>query len=223
VAFLTAFYTFRAYFLTFYGEERIPHEAGSHAHESPPQMTWPLRILAVCSLVVGAYFTWTGGFVDFLSKTPSLAFAPLAATAAHGEHSHEAHQLVSIVGTVIALTAIGLAAFLYLGDHTLIGKIKQLSGPLYYLSYGKLFFDPIYYAAFVWPSLQLAKLSYWFDRNVIDGLVNFVGRVPPWLGALLRPLQSGLVQFYGVAMVWGVLVLIVTLLVWPALSAALGN
>jgi len=223
VAFLTAFYTFRAYFLTFYGEERIPHEAGHHAHESPPQMTWPLRILAVCSLVVGAYFTYTGGFVDFLSKTPSLAFAPLAATAAHGEHSHEAHQLVSVVGTVIALTAIGLAAFLYLGDHTLIGKLKQMAGPLYYLSYGKLFFDPIYYALFVWPSLQLAKFSYWFDRNVIDALVNFVGRVPPWLGALLRPLQSGLVQFYGVAMVWGVLVLIVTLLVWPALAATFGN
>jgi NADH-quinone oxidoreductase subunit L len=224
VAFLTAFYTFRAYFLTFYGEERIPHEAGHHAHEAPPSMTVPLRILAICSLVVGAYFTWTGGFVEFLSKTPQLEFAPLAATAAgHGEHSHEAHQLVSIVGTVIALVAIGLAAFLYLGDHTLIGKIKQMSGPLYYLSYGKLFFDPIYYALVVWPSLQLARLSYWIDRNVIDGLVNFVGRVPPWLGGLLRPLQSGLVQFYGVAMVWGVLVLIITLLVWPVLAAAFGN
>src|SRR2546423_4120278 len=36
---LTAFYTFRAYYLTFHGEERIPHEAGHHAHESPPVMT----------------------------------------------------------------------------------------------------------------------------------------------------------------------------------------
>ncbi len=219
VAFLTAFYTFRAYFLTFFGEERIPHEAGHHAHESPPSMTVPLRVLAVCSLVVGAYFTYTGGFVDFLSKTPQLEFAPLAATASHGEHAHAAHQLVSVVGTIIALVAIGLAAFLYLGDHTLISKLRQLAGPLYWLSYGKLFFDPIYYAVAVWPSLQLAKLSYWFDRKVIDGLVNFVGRVPPWLGALLRPLQSGLVQFYGVAMVWGVLVLLITLLVWPTLAA----
>ena len=44
---LTAFYTFRAYFLTFWGEERIPHEAGHHAHESPPVMTVPLMVLAV--------------------------------------------------------------------------------------------------------------------------------------------------------------------------------
>src|SRR5262249_3666294 len=56
VAFLTAVYTFRGFFLTFYGEERIPYEAGHHAHESPPVMTVPLRILAVCALVVGAYF-----------------------------------------------------------------------------------------------------------------------------------------------------------------------
>ena len=50
---LTAFYTFRAYFLTFWGEERIPQEAGHHAHESPPLMTMPLVILAVFAVGVG--------------------------------------------------------------------------------------------------------------------------------------------------------------------------
>ncbi len=55
-ALLTAFYTFRAFFLTFYGEERIPPEAGHHAHESPPVMTVPLVILAVCALGVGAVY-----------------------------------------------------------------------------------------------------------------------------------------------------------------------
>src|SRR5690606_36576950 len=123
VAFLTAFYTFRAFFLTFYGEERIPHEAGHHAHESPRVMTAPLVILAICSLVVGAYFAWTGSFVEFLGKTPSLAFAPLQETIDHSEASHHAHQLVSVVGTVIALVGVGLAAFLYLGDQSLVGKL----------------------------------------------------------------------------------------------------
>ncbi len=54
VALMTAIYTFRAFFLTFYGAERVPHEAGHHAHESPRAMTLPLVILAFCSLVVGA-------------------------------------------------------------------------------------------------------------------------------------------------------------------------
>src|SRR3954452_20978592 len=49
-AFLTAFYTFRAYFMTFWGEERFPSEAGHHPHEAPPVMAWPLRILAVFAL-----------------------------------------------------------------------------------------------------------------------------------------------------------------------------
>jgi NADH-quinone oxidoreductase subunit L len=52
-ALLTAFYTFRAYFLTFWGEERFPEEAGHHPHEAPPVMAWPLRILAVCAVGVG--------------------------------------------------------------------------------------------------------------------------------------------------------------------------
>src|SRR5262249_8599591 len=63
---LTAFYTFRAFFLTFFGEERIPHEAGHHAHESPRVMTTPLIILAVLSVVVGAYFGLTHGILNFL-------------------------------------------------------------------------------------------------------------------------------------------------------------
>ena len=50
---LTAFYTFRAYFLTFWGPEHIPHEAGHHAHESPPIMTIPLVILAIGAVLAG--------------------------------------------------------------------------------------------------------------------------------------------------------------------------
>ena len=46
-ALLTAFYTFRAYFLTFWGAERFPDEAGHHPHESPPVMSVPLVVLAV--------------------------------------------------------------------------------------------------------------------------------------------------------------------------------
>ena len=79
---LTAIYTFRAFFLTFYGPERIPEEAGRHAHESPPAMTGPMTILAVGALAVGAYFQWMGDFAgpaSFLAQTPSLAYLGLAA------------------------------------------------------------------------------------------------------------------------------------------------
>ena len=216
VAFMTAIYTFRAFFMTFYGPERIPHEAGHHAHESPRSMTLPLVVLAFCSLTVGAYFEWTGGFAEFLARTPSLAYQGLAA---HAEHDASAHALVATVSTVLALAGIGLAAFLYLGDPAQVMAIRRLLMPLYLLSYGKMFFDPIYNVLFVWPLRLLSRISYWFDRTVIDGLVNLAGHVPLVVGSSLRSLQSGMVQFYAVAMVWGVIVLVITLLVWPAVAS----
>src|SRR5205823_14753768 len=82
---LTAFYTFRAYFMTFWGEERIPHEAGHHAHESPPMMTVPLMILAAGALLVGFLNAepFTHGLSHFLEEhTASLHGAEGEAVAA---------------------------------------------------------------------------------------------------------------------------------------------
>ncbi|HVW38538.1 MAG TPA: hypothetical protein VHB99_14585, partial [Pirellulales bacterium] len=84
------------------------------------------------------------------------------------------------------------------------------------LSYNKFYIDQIYNALIVAPLRLLANVSYWFDERGIDGLVNLAGRVPPAFGAMLRPLQNGLVQFYALAMMLGLVVLIGTLLMWPA-------
>ena len=75
-AWLTAFYTTRAYLLTFWGETRIPPEAGEHAHESPPVMTIPLMILAAGSVFVGIALGPTGVFEGFLEN--HWAIGPLA-------------------------------------------------------------------------------------------------------------------------------------------------
>src|SRR4051794_12074465 len=71
-AFLTAFYTFRAYFLTFWGAERFPPEAGQHPHEAPPVMAWPLRILAVFALFIGAAVGPTAWFGQYLHHAIGL-------------------------------------------------------------------------------------------------------------------------------------------------------
>ena len=85
-ALLTAFYTFRAYFMTFWGEERFPEEAGHHPHEAPPVMAWPLRILAVCALRASASsFGPTHLFADYLHHTPGLR-GGRAARLALGHH-----------------------------------------------------------------------------------------------------------------------------------------
>ncbi|HVX62175.1 MAG TPA: proton-conducting transporter membrane subunit, partial [Pirellulales bacterium] len=219
-AFLTSLYTFRAYFMTFHGEMRVAPEAGHHAHESPWAMVGPLVILAVFALGVGWYVnSFTEIFGGFLHQTPSLAFSGLAA----GSHDEAGHFQVEALSTILALSGIGIAAFLYLGERRQIEEVSvwmraarlyQVS--FYKLSYNKFYIDQIYNALIVAPLRLLANVSYWFDEKGIDGLVNLAGRLPPAFGAMLRPLQNGLVQFYALAMMLGLVVLIGTLLMWPA-------
>ncbi|MCA9123074.1 MAG: NADH-quinone oxidoreductase subunit L [Planctomycetaceae bacterium] len=126
-AFLTAFYTFRAFYMTFYGKEVIPHEAGHHAHESPPMMAWPLIVLAVCAFLVGGALdrTWLSGpnaFGEFLLKTPSLADGAVAATRV----PFEFHLDVAGTSGAIAILAILLATYLYLGHQREIEWIRRL-------------------------------------------------------------------------------------------------
>jgi NADH-quinone oxidoreductase subunit L len=213
-AFLTAFYTFRAFFLTFHGEERIPPEAGRGtlwvAHESPPSMIGPLLILAVGSVVVGYFYMWIFGFLE---QTPSLAYFGMLQEPPGAEHA--AGALVVGVSVAVVLAGIAAAWLLYVGRRALVEQLTRAldSVRLYRLSHGKFFFDEIYGLLVVKPLEALAWLSYFVDRYLIDGLVDFCGLLPKLLGALLRPLQNGMVQFYALAMVLGVLVLIGALLI----------
>jgi NADH-quinone oxidoreductase subunit L len=182
-------------------------------------MTVPLMALAVCALSVGAVFDWQHAFANFLGGTPSLAYATVQATAAHAAEGH-GHAGLALFSTVVALSGVGLAAYFYLGDKRQIEKLAAwMSSPyglkLYQLSSGKFYIDAIYNVLVVCPLRLLALASYWFDRFVIDGLVNFCGHVPVAFGAVLRSLQSGMVQFYALVMVLGTLVLIGTLFIWP--------
>ncbi|HND53270.1 MAG TPA: proton-conducting transporter membrane subunit, partial [Pirellulaceae bacterium] len=120
VAFLTAFYTFRAYFMTFFGPLRVPREAGDHAHESPSAMFWPLVILAVCAALVGVYFEITHEFANFLGTTPSLATGAITSTVAPGTF----HMSVAGASVVVAGAGILLAVYLYLGGQ---GEVRVLA------------------------------------------------------------------------------------------------
>jgi len=226
-AFLTAFYTFRAFFCTFYGEEQIPPQAGHHAHESPPKMTVPLLILALFAIGVGYLLHHNDVFANFLAQTPSVAAANHAA--AHGaavsvgeqaaEHGHsDVHRQVAAMSTALALLGIALAAYFYLGELRQIERITRWIRPLYRASLGKFWFDQIYNLLIIGPLWLLAQLCYFFDRFFIDGLVNFVGRVPRFLGAAARTLQNGMVQFYVLVMVV-VLLMLGAALVLPRLPA----
>ena len=228
-AFLTAFYTFRALFLTFYGPLRTPPEA-HHPHESPREMTIPLAILAACALVVGFLCEQTHWFTNLLWHTPSLTYG------AGGEEVRQLahrglpfHLDVAAWSTVVALSGIGLASFMYLGDKTEVEQVAEFAQRkrglwFYQLSLRKFFFDETYGLFIVLPLRIAASVSYFVDRFIIDGLVNLCGWIPAVFGALLRSLQTGMVQFYALAMLLGMMVLYVSLLFGSArLTALFGN
>jgi NADH-quinone oxidoreductase subunit L len=204
---LTAFYTFRAYFKTFWGEERIPHEAGEHAHESPRVMLVPLVILAAGAVGVGIVVEpFTHSFSGFLQrhwlKNQTSNFPQVEVP----QMPHELHLLLMLVSGLIALAGIGIAYWMYVRQPGLADQVARAIQGLYQLSLNKFHLDELYAALVVQPLTGLASFCRVFDLHIVDGLVDLVGQVPRFLGQLFRPIQNGLVQFYALAMVLGIAV-----------------
>ncbi len=204
---LTAFYTFRAVFMTFTGPTRVPDEAGHHAHESPPSMTIPLVILAALSAVSGWWLFSTHSLASFLASTPSFTAPAVAATATPPAF----HWDLAVQGTLAAAIGIVVAALGHLGRRSDGPQMERFLGPLETLFANRFFFDQIYSALIVKPLEVVATLAALIDRHLIDGLVDAVARIPVALGSVVRHLQSGLVQRYALAGVIGTLLIVLAL------------
>ena len=212
---LTAFYTFRAVFMTFTGPTRVPDGAHGHGHdghesyESPSAMTLPLMILAVPSAMIGWLLFSTNWLAHFLSATPSLTATSVAATAT----PHVFHINLAIQGTLAAAIGIVVAAIGHLGRRSDGPQLERFLGPVQTLFANTFYFDQIYAALVVRPLEGLALVAALFDRYVIDGAVDAIAAAPLALGGIVRRSQSGLLQRYALAGVMGVLAIVV-LLAW---------
>jgi NADH-quinone oxidoreductase subunit L len=193
-AFLTAFYTFRAYFMTFWGTEKFPEEAGHHPHEATPIMAWPLRILAVFAALIGLAVGPTHLFADYLQQTMGLT--PVA--------EHHLHWGVMAASSFIAIAGIGFAWMFYVASPGIPVGIAKAMKPLYLISQGKFFLDEILKGLVVMPLLLIAKLATLFDRGVIDGIVDSVGAIPKAISAVPRQFHGGVVSSYAGVMWAGV-------------------
>jgi NADH-quinone oxidoreductase subunit L len=192
-ALLTAFYTFRAYFMTFWGEERFPAEAGHHPHEATPVMAWPLRILAVCALLVGFVFGPTHLFADYLHHTPGhVAVEP-----------HGLHWDIMIVSACLGAVGIALAWWFYVRSPGIPAALARKLDPLYTLSLNKFYLDEVFVWLLVAPLRALAWLSGWFDMAIVDQIVDGVGRVPVVLSRVPVYVHNGLVSTYSLLMLAG--------------------
>jgi NADH-quinone oxidoreductase subunit L len=214
-AFLTSFYMWRCYFLTFSGEYRGP--ADVHPHESPAVMTLPLWILAALSvlgLVLGLPPSWVHGTV--LEHWNWEVFTEGVFAVPRGGGPEE---FAPWLGYVIAL-AVGWAGFavswaLYY-KRGLAGDalLSERTGAFRRALADKLYVDEIYDRLIVRPLWALAT-GLWrvVDAMIIDGLiVKVVAGSIAWFGAIARRFQNGDVQRYAAVTAVGVAALIYVLL-----------
>ncbi|HYA91320.1 MAG TPA: NADH-quinone oxidoreductase subunit L [Thermodesulfobacteriota bacterium] len=223
---MTAFYMFRALFMTFFGQSRVDEHVAHHIHESPKMMTIPLMVLAVLS-VIGGYVGVPhilGGanhIHEFLAPVlggggePAKAHAGISllsqAWASGGEgggHGAALEFLMMVVSVVIALIGIGIAYLFYVKNPALPKLAAERWKGLYKLVYNKYYVDEIYEILFV-NSLKNLGTGLWkgFDDFVIDGTINGTAYLIGLLSGAMRKMQTGLVQNYAFAMVIGGVVL----------------
>jgi len=207
-AVLTAFYTFRMIFRCFWGEQRVPE--GVHAHESGKWMLVPLGILAAGALLAG-YFNVPGDRIGLFLEPAVQPFV------AHAHHAVEAgfwaeHWLMFVSGA-LAVIAIGLAYLVYVVLPWAPPLLADLAPGAYRLSYNKYYADEGYDAAVVRPLRNGGRLCFGIDEYVVDGIIWLITAIPRGLAYLLRTLQGGALQGYGLTMAVG-LAIIVLLVLW---------
>ncbi|HET9251653.1 MAG TPA: NADH-quinone oxidoreductase subunit L [Candidatus Eisenbacteria bacterium] len=217
-AFLTAFYMFRLYFMTFHGPERLTHEAKHHLHESPNSMTIPLLVLALLS-VVGGWINIPlihggqvlGNFLEpVFADVARVAGGPAHHAAEEAVGSHAAIELTLMgISLLVALAGIFLAHRFYVADPEAPKRVVEKARGLYALLRDKYRVDELYDALFVGPIVR-GSVRLWerFDVAVVDRAVNGVGRQLERAAGALRQAQSGHVQVYAMVITLGTVVLL---------------
>mgnify|MGYP002336091890 CR=1 FL=1 len=201
-ALLTAFYMFRLLFITFSGSFRGTEEQKHHVHESPPPMTIVLVVLAILSIV--------GGLIGipevFIKGGDRLGefLSPVVGHAAEQPVSHSTEYMLMALSTGLVIVTI-IIAWLQFRKYqrkatTGLGKVLE----------NKWYVDELYEKIIVQPLNKLgAFFNSIFEKLVIDGIVNGVGKMVNYGSRQLRLLQSGQVGSYILLMVLSMVIIFV--------------
>ncbi|HEV2196412.1 MAG TPA: NADH-quinone oxidoreductase subunit L [Candidatus Acidoferrum sp.] len=229
---LTAFYMFRLAYLTFSGYSRADEHAQKHIHESPQTMTIPLMILALLSVVGG----WMGSsrFSKFLE--PVMSKAGVSAEPAKITEPWSATELLLMFASVaVAIAGLWLAYEFYRTKRFAPELVARRMGGFYKVLFHKYYVDEIYDALFVnrtkdlgtalgqfdakvidgvgvdgtgWLARFGSTLSMWWDKWIIDGLLNFGAKLTQLLSFPIRFLQTGTFSSYALLILVGLAILL---------------
>jgi len=212
--FMTAFYTFRMFFLTFHNSDRVPATTKPHVHESPRVITIPLMILALGALAAGAW-----GVLGLDIANPDIASGyfgnALFVLDAHNplmmiaeEAGDEAwYHFIFTAPFWLAFGGIGLAYAMYFRETDMPARMAAAAKPLHTFLYNKWYWDELFERTLMLPAQRLGTLLWqkadltMIDKGLIHGgIVNSIK-----VGAArMRQVQTGMVYHYAFAMVIGV-------------------
>jgi NADH-quinone oxidoreductase subunit L len=190
-------------------------------------MVVPLQILAVPAILVGLALGIPpeGGLIHgwlqpVFEESESAAVLPgsIAASAHPGFALFGVGGLLLLVGALLAIGGAWLAYRWYVRDpdapRRFVAAIPFGLGPgMYAASHNKYYIDDIYQLAFARGGVLLGHVLWWFDAKIIDGAVNGAGWVAQRVGGLLRKVQTGRVENYGLGMAAGLILVLALYLV----------
>jgi NADH-quinone oxidoreductase subunit L len=221
-ALMTAFYSWRLLFMTFFGRPRADHHTMEHAHESPNVMLVPLYVLAVGSVFAGwlaySYFVghdaekFWGVSIKVLPEHNSI------------EAAHHVPGWVPVAPLIVGLIGIGIAYGLYIRNPERPAQLAAKWQGLYKFLLNKWYFDELYDFLFVRPAFWLGR-GLWKqgDGAVIDRLgPDGIAATTVVLARRASALQTGYVYHYAFAMLIGVVLITTWYLFRPQIAAFLG-
>ncbi|MFC1981767.1 NADH-quinone oxidoreductase subunit L, partial [Chloroflexota bacterium] len=196
--FMTAFYMFRAIYMTFHGEYRggatddgVDH---SHTHESPVVMVWPLVFLAILAICAG-WWNVAGGFGELMGHGGGHGAAHSFIEGLFAPFTHT----LPIIALLVGLSGIFMAYVIYCRKWINAESIGKVFGPLHTLVFRKYFFDELYENVIVKLVLMKGLFTGFtlFDSKGVDGVVNGVAGGVMGGGRVIRHAQTGQLQLYG--------------------------
>ena len=218
VAGLTGFYMFRLMGKTFYGESHVDPAVEPKIHESPRSMTVPLLLLAVPVTLLGLLIgTPLGDSTISQWLEPVFHQAEVILDISLPEYElFGIDGAVIIVSVAVAALGIGLGAWLFgffdrrarLETVERLTHRSRLTRALYTASLNKWYFDDLNDLVFYRFGGAVANAVMWFDRRVIDAIVNGSGAVTQAAGDRIRHIQTGRVQNYALGIAMGLVVMV---------------
>ena len=211
-ALLTAFYMFRLWYLTFWGESRSPE---IHPHESPWSMLGPLVVLALLSVCGG----WIG------IERFGVFLAPSVGASATDAGSAQLELILSVAAVAVALLGWYIAYIFYLRKPQQPAELAATLPTGYKILFNKYYVDEFYGATVVKPLFAISTyvLGWVVDKAILGGATWLLGGIATFSGALLQRWQSGNLRSYAAWLAAGAAaVLLFVVVPWPTVLANLG-